>query len=127
MRSMSKTSLVMTRLIPHHPTHFLNVIGDAFARYLLLTSLTVIHIHTIFLVILDQYMCKIIPQKCILYQITLLKLIHNERNTSKFLDTVVRFKQQSTEVRFKTISLHFYGNIFNFLCIFLLKCSHFMQ
>ena len=39
MRSMSKTSLVMTRPIPHHPTHFLSVIGKSFARYLLLTSL----------------------------------------------------------------------------------------
>ena len=27
MRSMSKTSLAMTRPIPHHPTHFSGVIG----------------------------------------------------------------------------------------------------
>ena len=30
----------MTRPIPHHPTHFLSVIGDSLARYLLLTSVS---------------------------------------------------------------------------------------
>ena len=34
-------------------------------------------------------MCKIIPQKCVLFQITFLKLIHKERTTSDFPHTAV--------------------------------------
>ena len=47
-RSTSKISLVMTLLHLHYPTHFLSVVGDSVARYLLPTSLTVIHFQQYF-------------------------------------------------------------------------------
>ena len=55
-------------------------------------------------------MCKIIPQKCVLYQIILLKVIHNERTTSKGYPVRVLHTDIHTAV---LVLLPFYWLIFN--------------
>ena len=55
-------------------------------------------------------MCKIIPQKCVLYQIILLKVIHNERTMSKGYTVQVLHSDIHTAV---LILLSCYWLIFN--------------
>ena len=54
-------------------------------------------------------MCKIIPQKCVLYQTILFKVIHNERSTSKGYTVRVLHTYIHTAV----FLLSFYWSIFN--------------
>ena len=109
---MSKRSLVMARPNPHHPTNSLSVIGDSLAQYLLLTSFSNSNPYPHYF---PRYtrsinMCKIIPQKCVLYQIILLIVIHYERTTSKRYTVRVLHTDIHTAV---LILLSFYWLIFN--------------